>query len=270
MDLLYCDESNLENRAGEFLLYGGIRIPVERAASLSARIETLRAEAGLEPDTRLKFNPAPDGLSHEQFRSLKQSIIEAAIEHNCELLAYVVLHDLAGNPDAARRFGINTVCYHYHCALSRLERDGIVLIDRFNDEGNQIDGHLTEKMAIGVQLPHRAVPTRLTRIIGFHYSAIGQSHFTSLIDILISSLRWAINVHSRDQVNFRENAVGLLAALSPLFFRYNGRETVPDIGFCFSPMNVRVPGYHGRYIALQEFLREAGISSEQTVTNNPN
>ncbi|KAH2813675.1 hypothetical protein KXV85_004940, partial [Aspergillus fumigatus] len=45
MDLLYCDESNLENRAGEFLLYGGIRIPGDQAAALSTRIEALRAEA---------------------------------------------------------------------------------------------------------------------------------------------------------------------------------------------------------------------------------
>ena len=270
MDLLYCDESNLENRAGEFLLYGGIRIPGDQAAALSTRIEALRAEAGLAPDTRLKFNPAPEGLSHEQFRSLKQNIIEAAIAHECELLTYVVLHNLAGNPDAARRFGINTVCYHYHCVLNRADREGIVLIDRFNDEGNQIDAHLTEKMSRGVQLPHRPGATRLTRIVGFHYSAVGQSHFTSLIDILISSLRWAINVHSRAQTGLRDNAIGLLNTLSPLFFRYPGRETVPDVGFCFSPMNVRIPAYHERYTALQGFLREGGIVSEQTITNNQN
>ncbi len=268
MDLFYCDESNLENRDREFLLYGGIRIPGEHAAALSSRIEELRLGAGLAPDTRFKFNPCPPGLSHEQFRDLKQNLIEVAIEHNCQLLAYAVLHNLAGDPDAARRYGINTVCYHFHCVLNRLEREGVVLIDRFNDEGNRIDGHLTEKMSVGIQLPHRSQPTRLSRIIGFHYSAIGQSHFTSLIDILVSSLRWAINVHSRNTAEFRENALDLLRTLSPLFFRDEGRETVPDIGFCFSPMNVRHGSYHALYMELQNFLREGGIESRQTITHN--
>ncbi|WP_133192741.1 DUF3800 domain-containing protein [Labrenzia sp. 011] len=269
MDLFYCDESNLENRKGEFLLYGGVRIPGEQAASLSTKIEQLRLKAGLASDTRLKFNPKPPELTHEQFRALKQDIITAAIEHDCQFLAYVVLHNLADDPDTARRFGINTVCYHFHCALNRSERKGLVLIDRFNDEGNLIDGHLTEKMSVGINLPYRKQPTRLSNIIGFHYSAIGQSHFTSLIDILVGSLRWAINVHSRDKADLRDNALGLLSALSPLFFRNEGRETVPDIGLCFSPMNVRSGGYHDLYMKLQNFLREGEIDSEQAITNNP-
>lgn len=268
MDLLYCDESNLEDRDGEFMLYGGVRIPGEQAASLSSRIDELRHNAGVTLETRLKFNPCPEGLTHDQFRDLKQAIIAAAIEHGCQLLAYAVLHNLAGDPDTARRYGINTVCYHFHCILNRTNRNGIVLIDRFNDEGNLIDAHLTEKMAIGIQLPYRNESTRLSSIVGFHYSAIGQSHFTSLIDVLIGSLRWAINVHSRGTANLRGNAIGLLGLLSPLFYRIDGNEHVPDIGFCCSPMNVRYPGYHSLYLGLQDFLREGGIDSDQIITNN--
>ncbi|MEC7741174.1 MAG: hypothetical protein VYE13_01705 [Pseudomonadota bacterium] len=143
----------------------------------------------------------------------------------------------------------------------------MVMIDRFNDEGNQIDGHLTEKMSAGVHLPHRQGPTRLSRILGFHYSAIGQSHFTSLIDILISSLRWAINVHSRGNEELRPNALDLLGRLSPLFYR-DDQGRVPDIGLCFSPMNVRVNAYHRLYVDLRTFLGEAGILSSQKITNN--
>ena len=143
--------------------------------------------------------------------------------------------------------------------LNRIGEKGIVLIDRFNDEGNQIDGHLKEKMSYGVQLPHRQGPTRLSNIMGFHYSAVGQSHFTSLIDIPIGSVRFAVNVHTRGTENLRGNALDLLRVLSPLFFRTDGDDSVSDTGLCVSPMNVRVPRYHAIYVKLQEFLREGGI-----------
>lgn len=266
MNLLYCDESNLEHRPGDFLLYAGVLIPGGAAGSLSDRIDELRRAAGVAANVRLKFNPAPDGLNHGQFLDLKQSIIETAVEHECKLLAYAVLHDLAGNPDNARRFGINTVCYHFHCALNRMQEKGIVLIDRFADANNEIEGHLKDKMAVGVQLPHRAEPTRLSNIVGFHYSAVGQSHFTSLIDILVGSLRYAINVQTRNEAN-REGAMNLIRLLSPLFYRYPGTERVPDMGFCFSPMNIRAPRYYAVYTALQAFFREAGVDSSQNITN---
>lgn len=265
MDLFYCDESNLEHRNGDFLLYGGVHIPGASAGALSDRIEQIRNDAGLAPDTRLKFNPRPDGLDHQQFIALKQNVIEAAIEHGCKLLAYGVLHNLAGDPDNARRFGINTVCYHFHCALNRVDRQGLVLIDRFNDGNNEIEGHLKEKMAVGIQLPHRNEATRLSRIVGFHYSAVGQSHFTSLIDILIGSLRYCVNVHTRALDDQRDGALNLLRVLSPVFYRYEGRDTVPDIGFCFSPMNIRAQPFFDRYIALQDFMREGGVDSGQTI-----
>lgn len=262
MNLLYCDESNLEHREGDFLLYGGVLIPGSKAGALSAKIEELRVGAGLAPDTRLKFNPAPEGMSHEDFRSLKQKIIEAAIEHGCKLLTYLVLHDLAKDPHEARRFGINTVCYHYHCVLSRMEEFGVVLIDRFNDDGNKIEGHLKEKMSTGVYFPYQQDPKRLSRIIGFHYAAIGQSHFTSLIDVLLGSFRFAMNAHCRSENKLHDSARNVLSIMSPLFFsRYD--DSICDMGIHFSPMNVKVERYRSQYLSLQDFLASGQVNSGQ-------
>lgn len=264
MHLLYCDESNLEHREGDFLLYGGVLVPGDKAGALSARIEELRTDAGLEANTRLKFNPAPEGLTHEDFRNLKQRIIEAAIEHECKLLTYVVLHDLAKDPHEARRFGINTVCYHYHCVLNRMEGVGVVLIDRFNDEGNKIEGHLKEKMSTGVFFPYQKEPKRLSNIIGFHYAAVGQSHFTSLIDILLGSFRFAMNAHCRGETKLQEGARNLLGIMSPLFYsRYS--SSICDMGIHFSPMKVKVEKYRDQYLSLQEFLGSGGVKSGQSL-----
>lgn len=252
MDLLYCDESNLEHREGDFLLYGGILIPGHQAGALSNRIDQLRKSAGMAPDARLKFNPTPEGMSHEDFRSLKQKIIEAATEHECKLLTCVVLHDLASDPHEARRFGINTVCYHYHCALSRMNKVGVVFIDRFNDDGNKIEGHLKDRMSTGVNLSYKNDPTRLSSIVGFHYSAIGQSHFTSLIDILLGSFRFAMNARCRGEAKLHAAARMLLGLLAPLFYsRYE--DQICDMGIHFSPMRVKVGRYRSQYVDLQSF-----------------
>lgn len=262
MDLLYCDESNLQSREGDFLLYGGILVPGDKAGSLSKKIDEIRRTAEMPPAAKLKFNPAPDGMSHEQFRELKQQIIQAAIDHDCKLLTYLVLHDLAKDPDESRRFGINTVCYHYHCALTHKNDIGVVLIDRFNDEGNKIDGHLKDKMSVGVQLSYKDDPTRLSHIVGFHYAAIGQSNFTSLIDILIGSFRFSINAHCRGEEKLQKAARDILGLMKPLFYsRYD--NSICDMGIHFSPMKVKVARYRDQYVSLQAFLKDSGVNSGQ-------
>ena len=127
-------------------------IEATQAKALSSKIDEVRQRAGVEKGFKLKFNPGPVGMPHEDFIRLKQDVLEAAINHGAKLLTYLTLHDLAREPDVARRYGINTVCYHFHCALNRTQTPGLVLIDRFNDAGNAIDAHLSDKFSTGVQL----------------------------------------------------------------------------------------------------------------------
>lgn len=220
MHLLYCDESNLDERSGDFLIYGGVMIAADAAASLSSEIEKIRNDANLPLDFRLKFNPKPDNLSHADFIAVKQAILQSAAKHDVGLLAYAILHDISTDPDEARRFGINTVCYHFDCCLKRIGSNGFVFLDRFNDSGNKIDGHLTEKFSIGLtNMPYGKY--RLDNILGLHYSAIGQSHFTTLIDIVVGSLRHSFNTHTRANAGHKEGALTLLRLLSPMFIRKN-------------------------------------------------
>lgn len=135
MYLLYCDESNLQERDGDFLVYGGLLVASEQAKSLSRAIDQIRAHAGVDKRFKLKFNPGPENLDHAEFINLKKKLIEAAIEHGAKLVMYFILHNIASSPDEARRNGINTVCYHFDCLLNRFSSSGMVLIDRFSDGG---------------------------------------------------------------------------------------------------------------------------------------
>lgn len=267
MNLLYCDESNLEEKSGDFLLYAGVVINGASAAALSSAIDMIRKQRRVPVDYRLKFNPGPEGLKHAEFIELKSAIIKSAVEHGAQLIAYAVLHDLARDPDLARRNGINTVCYHFHCILQRLDAHGLVLIDRFSDGNNEIEAHLRDKFSIGLTgLPYSS-ELRLDTIVGFHYSAVGQSHFASLIDIVVGSLRFAINAHTRGKSEHTETAKAILRSLAPMFFRTPGQSMVPELGFQFSPKVVKSDRYRAQYASLKDFLGQAGVEIEQPITN---
>lgn len=268
MQLFYCDETNLEERAGDFLIYGGLVIDGESAKDFSTAMDDLRARHGVPRDYHLKFNPGPAGFTHSQFIALKQEVLELAGRFNARLLVYVILHDIATNPDEARRNGINTVCYHFHCILNRMDETGLVLIDRFNDAGNAVDAHLRDKFTIGLTgLPYSA-EMRLPKIVGFHYSAIGQSHFPGIVDVALGSLRFAINAHTRNQTGQLTSANTILGLLAPMFWRAAPGDPVPEIGFLFSPKVVRAARYRATYEGLKTFLEGGGVLTAQTITDS--
>jgi hypothetical protein len=261
--LLYCDETNLEERKGDFFVYAGIVAEGARAQELSHRIDKIRSDAKVPPDYQLKFNPGPACLDHQQFINLKKSIIDAAAQAKVRLLVSVILHDIATSPDVARRNAINTLCFHFDCLLNRIPGPGLVLIDRFTDK--QIDAHLAEKFSIGVTgLPHTA-QMRLSNVVGFHYSAVGQSHFSSLIDVVIGSMRFAINAFTRGESAKLDTAKRILEGLQPLFYREKDDAPVSELSFFFSPKNVKVAAYREKYLALKKFLGENGIDTAQAI-----
>lgn len=268
LHLFYCDETNLEERTGDFLIYGGLIIDGATAKEFSAAMDALRARHGVPRDYHLKFNPGPADFSHSRFIALKQEVLGLAAQFNAQLLVYVILHDVATNSDEARRNGINTVCYHFHCILNRLGGTGLVLIDRFNDQGNAIDAHLRERFTIGLRgLPYSA-EMRLSNIVGFHYSAIGQSHFPSIVDVALGSLRFAINAHTRNQTINQQTAGALLGLLAPLFWRAAPSDPVAELSFQFSPRTVRSARYRRAYQSLKLFLATGGVPTAQTITDS--
>lgn len=264
MYLLYCDETNIDPAQADFFVYGGISIPGRRALELSNAIEAIRTAAEIDSAFQVKFNPGPDHLSHPEFTKLKQDIIEAAVEHQCRLFVSMILHNIATSPDDARRNEINRIVYHFNCYLHRPNSHGLVLIDRFTDR--QIDAHLREKFSIGLtgdKLPF-AQQLRLDRIVGYHYSAIGQSHFSSLIDIVIGSFRFAVNALKSGKG--LPTARKLLRLLAPLFYRDPHSQEVHEISMFFSPKRIKVDKYRKQYESLKAFMAENGIPAAQAIS----
>jgi hypothetical protein len=265
MYLLYCDESNLEERAGDFFVYGGCVFEANQAYTLSQRMDDLRKTNKIPAEYVLKFNPTPDNLSHQDYIKLKQAIIEAAVAAKSLFFTNLILHDIARSADEARRNAISTICYHFDCYLNRPKSHGLVLIDRFEDI--KIDAHLREKFSIGVTgLPY-SDRLRLGRIMGFHYSAIGQSHFGSIVDIVLGSFRYAVNAFTRKDEKAMPGARAILNALAPLFFHESADGRVSELSLMFSPKAVKSDKYRNYYDALIAFLGENGIVAAQQISS---
>jgi len=270
MQLLYTDETNVQARAGEFFVYAGIVVPGETAAQLHEAIEQIRARRAVPKDYVLKFNPGPVAFSHDEFIGLKQDVLEAAAGAEARMLVSAIHHGIVRDKDvdAARRNAINTILYHFNCFLSpgRSNDHGIVLIDRFSDK--EIDSHVREKMSTGVTgLPYSS-EYRLDRILGCHYSAIGQSHFCSLVDVALGSLRFAINAHGDQTDPKLKTAATLLRILKPLFLP-DGTGLVSEISFCLSPKAVKADKYRARYESLKAFLADRDVVLAQEITDQP-
>jgi hypothetical protein len=77
---MYCDESNLDEKSGDFLLYGGLVINSAAMPDLSSEIANLRVKFKVPRQHKLKFNPCPADISHDEFSKLKAAVIQAAIK----------------------------------------------------------------------------------------------------------------------------------------------------------------------------------------------
>ncbi len=265
MYFLYCDETNLDPNNHKFFVYGGLIIPSENAKKLHDEIEEIRTNSSIPDNFLLKFNPKPSNLSHKEFIQVKQSIIKSAVQNNCIFLTSIIMHQIATSPDAARRNEINRVLFHFNFLLTRLNSYGLCLIDRFSDA--QIDAHLREKFSVGVRgLPY-AGDMRLDRIIGFHYSAIGQSHFSSIIDIVLGSFRYSVNAHCAQDPSRLKSADTMLRLIGPLFFRSDHSGKVIDLSLNFSPKIIKAERYRNEYQSLKDFLKEKGIDASQEIAD---
>lgn len=266
MHLLYCDETNLEPRKGDFLIYGGLMLPPTSAIELSAwfGIEARK----LPKDYDLKFNPRPEGMSQSDFWDFKDRVIDKAVSSGAKLLATAILHDIAKDTHQGRRNAINTVCLNYNGELKRNDTHGLVLIDRFEDKGKLGDKHIKTKFAVGLEgLPYSKT-MRLDRILGLHYSAIGQSHFPSFTDVVLGSLRFAFNAITRPEPDNEKRAKLLVERLAPLFLGYDRcGGKVPEVGLQFSPKKIDVSTYLDRYIDLKRTLENWGLPTLQAISS---
>jgi hypothetical protein len=107
----------------------------------------------------------------------------------------------------------------------------------------------------------------LKNIVGYHYSAIGQSHFGSVVDICLGSFRFAVNAFTRNESANLNTAKMLIQLLSPLFVK-NPDGTISVLSLNFSPKRIKVPIYLAKYQALKDFFSSCGQDAAQDIVSH--
>jgi hypothetical protein len=258
MYLLYTDETNMNPTGSTFFIYGGIAFSTENAYSISNNIDSLRAAHGYKHEDKLKFTSynCPH-ISQDVQRSIKSCVMRCATEHGSILFLSLINHKIAKSTDEARLKEINRVCYHFNRFLQHENDYGIVLVDNFQDDG--LFPLLREKFGVGVRgLPYSNV-LRLDRILGFHVASIGTCNFSSVIDIVIGSVRYAINSIA-DPLK-HNTARLLLNQVAPLCLREDDGK-VSYLSVFYSPKKIHVPAYLDEYKMIDDFLASAGIETQ--------
>lgn len=258
MFLLYADEAD-QDGSKEYLVFVAVFVPADQALKIHQRIGQIRATYGFESDTAFKFSPGglPKGISRETHTAAKNDVLEMAVEANCKTCCYIVPHDIAKGqtPENRLKFAVNTLLLKFDEFLAESGGvGGIVKFDRTTDYKQ--DAYLKTIFSDGITLSPTRPPKKLKYIVSVDSTQIGNSHFTSLIDIIVGSFRFVINEPDKDRIGSK-----LLKSLAKIMWGAvdkRGTLRVRDRGFCVRPKNVNHPGYKANIEATIARLNEYG------------
>jgi len=93
-------------------------------------------------------------------------------------------------------------------------------------------------------------------------ASIGTSHFSSLIDVVIGGVRYAINTF-HDPL---KRPTAELLMRPPILHRENDGR-VSELGIFYSPKQIRTAAYLEEYKKVDEFFSSVGIETQRKPTD---
>ena len=195
MYILLTDETNRdegENR--RFFVYGGLVVPLSQVINIDRKIRNLRRAFGYQGTDTLKFdtNARPNNVSFQDGTTLKNSVVNICIEHNCRFIVHVIHHKVLGEQNLGE-YTLKSADYvigRFHQFLRSKNSFGYCFIDRLS--GNEQYEYMSDKFTRGLIFDDRDdIP--LNRILLFGSTTLKASHLNSATDIILGSFRYCIN-----------------------------------------------------------------------------
>ncbi|HKU51713.1 MAG TPA: hypothetical protein VJQ25_04545, partial [Nitrospira sp.] len=185
-------------------------------------------------------------------------------QHGVTFSAYVIHHGIARpkGVELSRAWAINTLCYQFDTYLAASNEPGTVNIDIFDERS--LYAIMIEKFSRGLVDFKDKPDYRLRNIVSVNAAKLGASHFGSIIDILIGSLRFAVN--NREVAEQAKTCDDLLTQLAPLFHRRPGATEVSALGLSYRPKDILSSDYFDETLKLHKYLSQRGICAEDLPT----
>jgi len=259
--MLFGDETNVTASDGEFFIYGGIATSPESLVEAHQLVADVRRKYGFKPVDSFKFHTRsrPKEMDIPHWTAAKTELLERAAEiEDLDLIAYVVLHDLARNmsQEDLMRFALNVTLAHFDMRyLERKQAYGLVSVDRVDSLGYD---YLEERFTQPLALPgNREV--MLPRTLHLSQTCDGASHMSSLVDIVLGAFRYCVNTSTgKGKDEIARAMFPLVAKLMWGVPEVGPKGTVRRVGgygFLKYPKNVRSEAYQERYQALTDWLQ---------------
>ncbi|MGN6333347.1 MAG: hypothetical protein ACTHOD_17165 [Motilibacteraceae bacterium] len=256
MYILQADETNTEPAQGDFFLYGGLVVPIDRLPEIHGAVARVREKYGFANDDQFKFHTRtrPAALSSKDWTAAKAEVLTAASDLGVELIVYVVHHGIARGVSVEERneYALNSLIAHFDMRyLNEKSSFGMVSIDRLNEKFGY--GYLRDRFQNPLSLPDgRSVV--LSRVLHYSMTCDGASHLSSLVDIALGGVRYCVNAatgRGKDDV-----AEQLFPAVAKLMWqkRVGDDIQVGGYGFLQYPKEIKAPVYREAYATLAETL----------------
>lgn len=262
---LFTDETNVTEKEGDFFIYGGLIMNAEQMVDLNKEVIRIRQKYGYTDTDRFKFQTAsrPKQVTPADFAAAKGEALAALETFGAVVVMYVVLHDIARNKTVQEmtEWALNALIAHFDLRfLSQKNEIGAVCIDRLDPKWGY--KYMQTMFADGIAVDGRQI--KMERIVHYSMSCDGASHMSSLTDIALGSMRYAVNFvggKGREGVA-RDLMVPLARAMWHKKVKVNGKDEhqVGGYGFLKYPRTeIRVAHYRQKYDDLLETL--TGLSS---------
>ena len=264
MHWFVADETNKDSSQGEFFIYGGLVFTEEQIPLVHAAVDAIRLKYGYQPGDDFKFHTRarPSQVTIDSARLAKQELVEALKAIGVRMIVYVVLHDIATNRTEVERmnYALDTVSWAYHRLLDMERTDGVMLIDRDDDQHN----HLAHLFQHGIAVGGKQVSVR-DRIRFFGQTSNNASHLSSAVDVALGAFRYCAN--AAGGVGSDEVARAIFSPLSELLWGVGtDPKQVGGHGFIARPIEVHAPAFDVRYTQLRTALT---TYSRVNVENDP-
>lgn len=221
------------------------------------RVLEIRQKYGFRDGDSLKCHTRsrPKHVEVEQWTSAKSEIIDLALDLDLTMMVNAIHHRIMASKDSQTKavWALENLTKHFSDSfLADRDSSGAVCIDRMPD--NYAFGQIEKMMQ--AQIDRNGAKVGIPRIVHYSFTSEGASHFNSIVDICLGTLRFCCTA----AFDRKERSTQISREVFPKLYRLLHKDPRTNLangaGLFFLPIVVHADSIRARYDQLSRFLQE--------------